>query len=174
MYDWDRMSRDSYAWWSARVQHMSRYFSALRLNHILGFLRVWELPAQAVTGLSGHYEPSNPVSGADLDARGLWDRDRLSRPYLRPHLLQRRFGKDWCVVAERFLYEKADTTFAFRPGFDTESALAQALEEEPVVLDGFAQSEVLQALLDCVNDKCLVRDEARDDCFYPRSCQSRE
>ena len=49
---------------------------------------------------------------ADLDARGLWDRDRLSRPYLRPHLLQRRFGKDWSVVAERFLHENADATFA--------------------------------------------------------------
>ena len=72
---------------------MNLYFSALRVDHILGFFRLWELPAHAVTGLSGHFNPSHPVSAADLDARGLWDRQRLSTPYIRAHLLQRRFGK---------------------------------------------------------------------------------
>jgi hypothetical protein len=72
---------------------MNTYFSAFRVDHILGFFRLWELPPHAITGLSGHFNPSSPVSAADLDKLGLWDRQRLSTPYVRAHLLQRRFGR---------------------------------------------------------------------------------
>jgi hypothetical protein len=78
---------------------MNTYFSAFRVDHILGFFRLWELPPHAITGLSGHFNPSSPVSAADLDKLGLWDRQRLSTPYVRAHLLQRRFGRYLRAVA---------------------------------------------------------------------------
>ena len=80
-------------WLGGRLKHMNNYFSAFRVDHILGFFRLWELPPHAITGLSGHFNPSSPVSASDLDKLGLWDRQRLSTPYVRAHLLQRRFGR---------------------------------------------------------------------------------
>ena len=142
MYDWERMARDGYAWWRARIKHMTTYFSALRVDHILGFFRLWELPAHAVTGMSGHYHPSKPITAAELDAKGLWDRQRLSMPYMRAHLLQRRFGKDWNIIVKRFLEEGPHGAFVFRAGLDTELALADAIEREPVELDGMDNEQV--------------------------------
>jgi 4-alpha-glucanotransferase len=98
VFDWQRMARDGYAWWRGRMRHMATYFSAVRVLDIVGFFRLWELPSHAVTGLGGHFDPARPVSASELDALGLWDRQRLSTPYIRAHLLQRAFGKDWGLV----------------------------------------------------------------------------
>ena len=41
---------------------MGNYFTAYRIDHILGFFRIWELPAHAMTGLVGKFRPSIPLS----------------------------------------------------------------------------------------------------------------
>lgn len=73
---------------------MAKYFTAYRIDHILGFFRIWELPEHAVTGLVGKFRPSIPLSQEELDREGIWDFDRLSKPYMQQQILQ---------VAELFL-----------------------------------------------------------------------
>ena len=69
-YDWDAMAKDGYAWWKARLGRMSQYFDAFRIDHILGFFRIWEIPVDAGSGLLGHFNPSLPYSAAELAAKG--------------------------------------------------------------------------------------------------------
>lgn len=82
-YDWERMSRDDYAWWRARLRKMSEYFDAYRIDHILGFFRIWEIPVDAVHGLLGHFNPAmpyRPKSCAAWDSTSRRVVTRLRRP----------------------------------------------------------------------------------------------
>lgn len=65
-YDWEAMAQDDYAWWKSRLRKMSRYFDAFRIDHILGFFRIWEIPAEYKSGLMGHFNPALPYSAEEI------------------------------------------------------------------------------------------------------------
>ena len=69
-YNWDRMAQDDFAWWRARLGKMSEYFDAYRIDHILGFFRIWEIPARYKSGLMGHFAPALPYSESELKQIG--------------------------------------------------------------------------------------------------------
>ena len=79
-YNWDEMAKDDYAWWKSRLRKMSRYFDAFRIDHILGFFRIWEIPAGTKSGMYGHFNPALPYSpeeiqGMQLPLEGLFHED---------------------------------------------------------------------------------------------------
>ena len=76
-YNWERMAEDNYDWWRRRLQKMARYFDAYRIDHILGFFRIWEVPRQAQSAILGHFYPSMPYSAEDIKALGLEFDDTL-------------------------------------------------------------------------------------------------
>ena len=65
-YDWERMAQDGYAWWRARFEKMADYFDAYRIDHILGFFRIWEIPLDAKSALLGHFSPAMPLDVAEI------------------------------------------------------------------------------------------------------------
>ncbi len=77
-YNWEKMSEDNYKWWKQRLTCFAKYFDAYRIDHILGFFRIWETPIEYQDGRMGHFYPSCPLtlqqiremgvpSGADLE-----------------------------------------------------------------------------------------------------------
>ena len=69
-YNWEAMAKDGYAWWQRRLQVMARYFDAYRIDHILGFFRIWEIPKTAKSGLLGHFSPALPLSLKEIEGQG--------------------------------------------------------------------------------------------------------
>ena len=69
-YNWERMEKDDFAWWKARLGKMSEYFDAFRIDHILGFFRIWEIPARYKSGMMGHFNPALPYSAKELKEMG--------------------------------------------------------------------------------------------------------
>ena len=69
-YNWEAMAKDGYAWWQRRLQVMARYFDAYRIDHILGFFRIWEIPKTAKSGLLGHFSPALPLSVEEIENQG--------------------------------------------------------------------------------------------------------
>lgn len=69
-YNWSRMAEDGYAWWCARLRKMERYFDAYRIDHILGFFRIWEVPRGAVSAVLGHFNPSLPYTEQEIESYG--------------------------------------------------------------------------------------------------------
>ena len=65
-YNWDKMAEDGYAWWCSRLGKMARYFDAYRIDHILGFFRIWEVPLDAVSAILGHFNPSKPYTAEEI------------------------------------------------------------------------------------------------------------
>ena len=69
-YNWEKMAEDGFAWWKARLHKMSEYFDAFRIDHILGFFRIWEIPLKYKSGIMGHFNPALPYSYDELRTAG--------------------------------------------------------------------------------------------------------
>lgn len=69
-YNWEKMSEDGYAWWKERMKNMAGYFDLFRIDHILGFFRIWEIPRGASSGLLGHFSPALPYNAGYLRSCG--------------------------------------------------------------------------------------------------------
>ena len=70
-YNWEEMAGDDFAWWKARLRKMSQYFDAFRIDHILGFFRIWEIPTEYTSGMMGHFNPALPYSLREIQDMGL-------------------------------------------------------------------------------------------------------
>ncbi|KAG4915799.1 hypothetical protein JHK87_053356 [Glycine soja] len=156
-YNWEEMSKDNYGWWRARLTQMAKYFTAYRIDHILGFFRIWELPDHAATGLVGKFRPSIPLSQEELEREGIWDFNRLSYPYIKRELLQEKFGDAWTFVATTFLKEIDKNFYEFKEDCNTEKKIASKLKtcaESSLLLESvdklqrnlFDLSQVMQEL----------------------------
>ena len=65
-YNWERMEQDDYKWWKNRLFHLSKYFNAYRIDHILGFFRIWEIPVGFKESRMGHFHPASPLSEEEI------------------------------------------------------------------------------------------------------------
>ena len=70
-YNWDEMLRDGCAWWERRFRNMSRYFDAYRIDHVLGFFRIWEIPVPMQSGLWGQFQPALALTRDEIHAYGI-------------------------------------------------------------------------------------------------------
>ncbi|KAL2480812.1 4-alpha-glucanotransferase DPE2 [Abeliophyllum distichum] len=168
-YNWEEMSKDNYAWWRARLTQMAKYFTAYRIDHILGFFRIWELPDHAITGLCGKFRPSIPLSQEELEREGIWDFDRLSRPYIRQKLLVEKFGASWPIIASNFLNEYQKDHYEFKEDCNTEKKIASKLMsciERSMLLE--SEAKLRSNLFDLVKNIVLIRDPEDSNFFYPR------
>ena len=69
-YNWEKMAEDGYGWWKASMGKMAEYFDAFRIDHILGFFRIWEIPVPHKSGLLGHFSPALPYPEDELRGMG--------------------------------------------------------------------------------------------------------
>lgn len=46
IYDWDYMKKQNYRWWVNRLNHASKFFDVIRIDHFIGFARFWAVPAK--------------------------------------------------------------------------------------------------------------------------------
>ena len=67
-YNWDEMSLDGFAWWKARFRKMAEYFDVYRIDHVLGFFRIWQIPMTQLHGLLGVFNPALPFTPEELRA----------------------------------------------------------------------------------------------------------
>ncbi|KAK9026512.1 hypothetical protein V6N11_039350 [Hibiscus sabdariffa] len=167
-YNWEEMSKDNYAWWRARLTQMGKYFTAYRIDHILGFFRIWELPDHSMTGLIGKFRPSIPLSQEELEREGIWDFDRLTRPYVRKEFLEEKFGQSWTLISANFFNEYLDR-YEFKEDCNTEKKIAAKLKscaERSLLPD--SEDKIRRDLFDLLKNIVLIRDPEHARSFYPR------
>ncbi len=129
-YYWEKMAQNNFSWWKKRLIHMSHYFDAYRIDHILGFFRIWEIPMNAVEGLLGHFNPSLPYHLDELSGNGLYlDYDRLCKPFIREHMLEPLFGPYTVVVKETFLHSPNYEQYELHEGFRTQREVEVYLQQ---------------------------------------------
>jgi 4-alpha-glucanotransferase len=120
-YNWEEMAKDNYAWWRKRMTHLSGYFDAYRIDHILGFFRIWEIPAQHIEGIMGRFRPAIPVTREELERLNIgFSPERFCQPYITNSVLEARFGEAAQWLKEVFFDEIAFQRYAFKPAWDSQ------------------------------------------------------
>jgi 4-alpha-glucanotransferase len=71
-YNWDEMLKDDCSWWVRRFRKMAEYFDAYRIDHVLGFFRIWEIPVPEKSGLMGQFAPALGMSREEIEAYGVF------------------------------------------------------------------------------------------------------
>ena len=102
-YNWKAMQKDNFTWWRRRFEQMSNYFDAFRIDHILGFFRIWSIPAHAVEGILGRFIPALPVSINEIFEKGIaFERHRYTQPYVTDTILIELFADKKDAVKKTF------------------------------------------------------------------------
>lgn len=164
-YNWFEMLKDGCQWWNRRFQNMARYFDAYRIDHVLGFFRIWEIPVHSVHGLLGQFAPALAMSREEIESYGLhFQEDRFTRPFITDWVLDRVFHERAGEVKEKYLDRLDDERYQMKPEVDTqrkvEALFADVTNEKELWLrDG------LYAL---ISDVLFVRDHTNPGVFHPR------
>lgn len=125
-YNWEVMAQDGFAWWKKRLSAMQKYFDAFRIDHILGFFRIWEIPQNAMHGLLGYFKPGLPLLPDEIQEQGIYfDKDRLTKPYIRGHFLHEFFGEHTDEVRKLYLTETSYNVFKLNKDYDTQKKIYQ-------------------------------------------------
>ena len=164
-YNWFEMLKDGCQWWNRRFQNMARYFDAYRIDHVLGFFRIWEIPVHSVHGLLGQFAPALAMSREEIESYGLhFQDDRFTRPFITDWVLDRVFHERAGEVKEKYLDRLDDERYQMKPEVDTqrkvEALFTDVTDEKELWLrDG------LYAL---ISDVLFVRDHTNPGVFHPR------
>lgn len=164
-YNWFEMLKDGCQWWNRRFKNMARYFDAYRIDHVLGFFRIWEIPVHSVHGLLGQFAPALAMSREEIESYGLhFQEDRFTRPFITDWVLDRMFHERAGEVKEKYLDRLDDERYQMKPEVDTqrkvEAHFADVTDEKELWLrDG------LYAL---ISDVLFVRDHTNPGVFHPR------
>jgi len=164
-YNWDGMLADGCQWWVRRFQNMSKFFDAYRIDHVLGFFRIWEIPVDSVHGLLGQFAPALGMTREEIQSYGLnFQEDRFLRPFITDWILDRMFHERADEVKEKYLDRLDEERYQMKPEVDTqrkvEALFADVTEEKEIWLrDG------LYAL---ISDVLFVRDRKNPGLFHPR------
>ena len=158
-YDWEHMAQDGYAWWQARMAKMAEYFDAFRIDHILGFFRIWEIPVHAVHGLLGYFNPALPYSADELRGMGFDTAGgRFTVPAPDDRMLGELFGeladevRTTCMKEGRLL-----------PAYATQRKVAERFPG-----DDPRRSRLREGLMTLLDDVLFIEDPRRKGFFHPR------
>ncbi len=161
-YNWDAMLEDGCSWWVRRFRKMSQYFDAYRIDHVLGFFRIWEIPIDAVHGLLGQFSPSLGMTREEIESYGLhFDEERFTKPFIADWTLQRVFDERTAYVKEHFLQPLGDSLWQMKPEFDTQRKVEQWSK-------GKNEDNLRDGLYALISDVLFVRDRKDANKFHPR------
>ena len=140
-YNWEKMAEDGYAWWKSRLAKMSEYFDAFRIDHILGFFRIWEIPFGTLSGLEGYFNPALPfpaselqAQGFDVDNRDLFLQDPRQEGCYHPKIGARDTQSYYCLDAyRRSSFDRLYDDFFYRR--NNEFWKDKAMMKLPALLD---------------------------------------
>ncbi|MFM7838530.1 MAG: 4-alpha-glucanotransferase, partial [Chitinophagaceae bacterium] len=162
-YNWEQMARDDFAWWRRRFAQMSEYFDAFRIDHILGFFRIWSIPITSTQGIMGHFVPCQPVHVNEFGMRGInFDHFRYAVPYISSAVLQELFGNRANELLP-YLNELESGLYELKDHLSTQQQIEAWFAEQP---NGPATDFLRQGLLDLAANVLLFEVEGSQGTYY--------
>ena len=166
-YNWEVMNRDGFAWWKARFRKMAEYFDAYRIDHILGFFRIWQIPMDAVHGLLGYFNPALPYSVEEMRySYDFWiDIDKHTKPYIMESFLGDFFGPYTSEAIRGYLKKNGHGRYALKPEFDTQRKIADYFATKP---KNEENQRLLDGLMGLVEQVLFIEDGEEKGKYHPR------
>ena len=116
-------------WFHRRLRWMAQYFDAIRIDHVLGFFRIWEIPEDAVFGILGHFSPALPMTVGEIEYFGMsFRKDLFTKPFINDRVLDRLFGMHAPYVRDNFLIPRAYGLYDLKSEYDTQKKVRDAFE----------------------------------------------
>ncbi len=154
-YNWQKMQETHFAWWRQRFEQMSNYFDAFRVDHILGFFRIWSIPLHAVEGILGYFVPAIPVSPEEMKQRGIGDdHGRYTKPYINDKILEEIFGDEAGHVKTHYLTAKEDGLYQLKEEFNTQRKVDSKLS-----VPGESNEDIRNGLFDLISNVIFLEEE---------------
>ena len=158
-YNWDEMLKDDCVWWVRRFQNMAHFFDAYRIDHVLGFFRIWEIPIESVHGLLGQFSPSLGLLKEEIEAYGLnFQEELFTRPFIADWTLERLFQDHAEEIKEKYLNHSHDDIWELKPEYDTQRKIEKAVEDK----------DLRELLYKLVSNILFIRDREDKNKFHPR------
>ena len=164
-YNWYEMLKDDCQWWTRRFQNMSKFFDAYRIDHVLGFFRIWEIPVDSVHGLLGQFAPALGMTADEIRSYGLnFQQDRFTRPFITDWVLDRVFHERAEEVKQKYLDRLDDERYQLKAEVDTQikvEALFEGVTDEKEIW-------LRDGLYALISDVLFVRDHRNPGLYHPR------
>lgn len=164
-YNWYEMLKDDCQWWTRRFQNMSKFFDAYRIDHVLGFFRIWEIPIDSVHGLLGQFAPALGMTADEIRSYGLnFQQDRFTRPFITDWVLDRVFHERADEVKQKYLDRLDDERYQLKAEVDTQikvEALFEGVTDEKEIW-------LRDGLYALISDVLFVRDHRNPGLYHPR------
>ncbi len=166
-YRWDVMARDGYAWWKSRLRKMSEYFSAYRIDHLLGFFRIWQVPCTQFHGILGTFSPALPLSPKEmLDSYGFaFSAPLFTAPFITDSNIALLFGDVADEVKEKYLLRNAFGRYSLIPSLTTQQDIARhfgSLEQTD------RNHRISNGLMSLVDEVLFIEDPVEKGLYHPR------
>ena len=164
-YNWDEMLKDGCQWWIRRFQNMAQYFDAYRIDHVLGFFRIWEIPVNAVHGLLGQFQPALGMTREEIESYGLpFHEHQFCEPFIADWVLDRVFHERADEVKTKYLDHAHDDIWKMKAAYDTQRKVEKAFE-------GVTEQRELNlrdGLYSLISNVLFVRDHKEEGKYHPR------
>ncbi|MDR2146131.1 MAG: 4-alpha-glucanotransferase [Tannerella sp.] len=158
-YNWKKMEADGFQWWKKRLENLGKFFDCMRIDHILGFFRIWEIPLDYVEGLCGHFRPALPLTVEEIEQWGLRFNRLWTVPKIRKDNLEYFFGKDAAEITEKYLKSIDSKHFVLDKHCSTQQKIIH-LPDTP--------EHVIQGLMQIANEVLFLEDPYEKGKYHPR------
>ncbi len=166
-YNWKKMQEDGFCWWRKRFEQMSHYFDTFRIDHILGFFRIWSIPIHAVEGILGRFYPAIPVSETEFQLNNIqFDKERYCKPYINEFIINEIFGTQSKYVKSTFLDTDKKGIICLKPEFSTQVQVEEYFSSKKETLESM---KLKTGLFDIISNVILFEEpSAKENLFHFR------
>lgn len=171
-YRWSEMRKDHYSWWRSRFQHLGRYFDSYRIDHVLGFFRIWQIPRDQVEGIMGWFDPALPIHVDEFQDLGIpFDFHRFCHPYIHESFLWERFGATATETKKAHLKALGNGFYQLHDHVSTQRRIvdhfATLQSTDPATQGRFERMR--NGLMDCASDVLFFEEPGSNGTlFHPR------
>lgn len=171
-YNWQAMSEDGYSWWMKRFKKMETYFKVYRIDHVLGFFRIWRMNGGDVQGLLGQFDPALPMTEQEICSYGTWfEYHRMTHPFIREYMLSQMFGDNAQFVKNTFLEIVTAGIYRFRQDFPNQRAAEKFFNNNSAEKLGLSEDDykwIEGGVMSLYTEVLFIEDCHEKGKFHPR------
>lgn len=165
-YNWETMEKDGFTWWKKRFRNLNQFFDCIRIDHILGFFRIWEIPSDTIDGLCGHFRPALPLSVEAIEAYGLTFDKRWTKPRIHVQFLAEIFGENAPDNLYNHLVYCDSEHLILNDTCSTQRKIAMLFH----AYDDPKTRQSRNGLMHIANEMLFLEDPYQPNCYHPRIC----